>query len=366
MKHTTHTMTEEQKLQILATYNDLIALIFFLNSMALRKQIKRLYHKLSGIDEMTIDFYIADLIQKGFLINLKVNGSSRTAMLYLSKWPRAQFEGKKSGDISSLCFSETKLKLQIFKVDYILDFVIPDLEKRGLPVTLDYINGYLIWQGNNLFLPSSQVNNAVFYQIFEDCCIQTGYSLTDYFYRDKEIAIYEKEAFLVSKSGQETDIGICTAKVQRDTEAASYHSDIEKNKQLYNLNNFAGQGFYFTGFDEQNPNTMNILLFDFNNNIQTKKIWQNLGFILMMMQRYTNNNDIVIHADIIVWDDLRKNHLQEEELKRAYDFYRQEWVDENKAYNILKNIGILPSNWENLTTCYIVDNLYERYNITYF
>ena len=366
MKHTTHTMTEEQKLQILATYNDLIALIFFLNSMALRKQIKRLYHKLSGIDEMTIDFYIADLIQKGFLINLKVNGSSRTAMLYLSKWPRAQFEGKKSGDISSLCFSETKLKLQIFKVDYILDFVIPDLEKRGLPVTLDYINGYLIWQGNNLFLPSSQVNNAVFYQIFEDCCIQTGYSLTDYFYRDKEIAIYEKEAFLVSKSGQETDIGICTAKVQRDTEADSYHSDIEKNKQLYNLNNFAGQGFYFTGFDEQNPNTMNILLFDFNNNIQTKKIWQNLGFILMMMQRYTNNNDIAIHADIIVWDDLRKTHLQKEELKRAYDFYRQEWVNENKAHNILKNIGILPSNWENITTSYIVDNLYERYNITYF
>lgn len=86
----------------------------------------------------------------------------------------------------------------------------------------------------------------------------------------------------------------------------------------------------------------------------------------MMMQRYTNNNDVSIHTDIVVWDDLRKKHLQEEELKKAYDFYRQEWVDENKAYSILKNIGILPSNWDNITTSYIVDNLYERYNITYF
>ena len=94
----------------------------------LRKQIKRLYHLIYGVDEITIDFMIADLIRNGFLINRKITHSTRASMLYLSKWPRAQYiEGKSSGDIPSLCFSQAKLTSQIFKIDYILDVLIPKM-----------------------------------------------------------------------------------------------------------------------------------------------------------------------------------------------------------------------------------------------
>lgn len=362
--HTTHALTEEQKQKILNQYEALITLIYFIGSMGLRKQIKRLYHLLYGTDEITIDFMIADLIRNGFLINRKITHSTRASMLYLSKWPRAQYiEGKSSGDIPSLCFSQAKLMSHIFKVDYILDVIIPKMKSEGLPITLEYVSGFLIWQGSNLLIPCSQVNNINFYEAIESCFLNFGYSLTPYFFRDKEIASHEKDTFLASKSKDYIVLEDNDAKIQRDIEADSYTSDIERNKQLYNLNNFAGHGFIFNGINPENPNELFISFHDFSNNLQTKKLWQQLGYILLMFQRYTNNIDIQLNVSVYVWDEDRKTHLKNEQNKPAYDFYRQEWVEENKAHHILQGIGILPSNWDNIHTNYITNPIYEKYNI---
>ena len=82
-----------------------------------------------------------------------------------------------------------------------------------------------------------------------------------------------------------------------------------------------------------------------------------------MFQRYTNNIDIQLNVSVYVWDEDRKTHLKNEQNKPAYDFYRQEWVEENKAHHILQGIGILPSNWDNIHTNYITNPIYEKYNI---
>lgn len=363
--HTTHQMSEEQKQALLQKYEPLITLIYFLNCMGLRKQIKRLYHLLYKVDEITIDFMIADLIQNGFLINRKITNSTRCSMLYLSKWPRAQFEdGKGSGDISSLCFSQAKLMSHIFKVDYIIDVIIPTMKKSNLPITLEYIAGYLDWLGCNLLIPASQVSNIDFYESYEKTFKNNGYSLSNDFYRDIECAAYEKSSFIASKSKDAIVLEGCDTKLQRDAIADSYSSDIERNKQFYNLNNFASHGFVMSGINELDTNEVSISYFDYGNNLQTKKLWQQLGYILLMFQRYTSNLDIRLKVNIYVWDEDRKKHLENEEHKQAYDFYRQEWVEENKAHHTLKSIGILPSNWDNITTEYIIDSIYEKYNIT--
>ncbi len=364
MKHTTHKLSQEQKKELFYKYQDLIGLIYILDCMALRKQLKQLYHIISGIDEITIDFYIADLIQHGFLINHKVTGPSRTTMLYLSKYPRSLFTGKSSGDVPALCFSKQKLMSQIFKIDFVIDVIIPFMKANEWPLSIEYINGTISWFGTNLFLSPSQSNNAIFYERFKDCCTNHGYTLSNYFDRDYQIAQFEQGQFILEKSGTPAQ-EVLQLKKERQVEADSYRSEIEKNKYLYNLNNLSGHNLYFMGFNATDNNIMNIAVFDHMNTLQVKKLWEQLGYTLLMMKRYTNNQNLRLQVNIYTWDEERVTHLQNEEKKQAYDFYRQEWVTENKTQQILKNIGILPSNWDDIQTTYISNNIYEMYNLSY-
>jgi len=364
MKQTTHALSEAQKKEIFNRHNKLISMIYHINCMGLRKQIKKLYHILTGTDETDIDFMIAELIQKGFLINHKIS-STRTTMLYLTKWPRSQFEAdKESRNVQALTFSMNKILKHIFTVDYMIEKVIPDMKNQDFEISIQNIRLYFEWIGTNLLLSCSQYDNALFYNRFLLACNSVERILSYDFYRDREIADYEKEFFRATHSKTGPALPPCRAKIQRDTEKDSYTSEIERQKNYFSLNNLAGQGFLFEGFYRKNPDIINLAYFDFNNSLQTKKLYQRLGYMLLMFNRYLNSNDIRLHVTVWVWDEERKNHLQEDSLKQAYDFYRQEMATENKADNILKNIGILPCYWENIKVNYRTNNLYEKYNIS--
>ncbi len=82
-----------------------------------------------------------------------------------------------------------------------------------------------------------------------------------------------------------------------------------------------------------------------------------------MFQRYTNNCNLHLSATVYTWDEDRAQRLAEEENKKAFDFYRQEWVEENKRHKIMKDIGILPSNWNSITVKYKSIDLFQRYGI---
>lgn len=82
-----------------------------------------------------------------------------------------------------------------------------------------------------------------------------------------------------------------------------------------------------------------------------------------MFQRYLNNRDIELITTVYTWDKDRVEHLQKEECKQAYDFYRQEWVDENKKYKIMKDIGLLRQHWENIHVTYKSEDIYQKYNV---
>lgn len=91
MKHTTHELSTEKKEELFNTHKDLITMIHTFGDMLLRKQIKRLYHLLTGFPETTAEFAIAELINSGFLLQKQICKDSRTQMLYLSKYPRSKF-----------------------------------------------------------------------------------------------------------------------------------------------------------------------------------------------------------------------------------------------------------------------------------
>lgn len=362
MKHTTHDLSEAQKQKIFYKYYDLIHLIYCLNSMILRKQLIQIYHVMYNVDKKKIEFMIAELISKNFLLQKKIESSSKTKMLYLSKWPRSQFnQNKDCKDMEILTFSKNKMLRHIFTLDFILQTIMPILKTYNSVVTTEQLMEYMDTIGTNLLLKSSPNDNPEFYKKFETNCSFFNINLSDEFYRDYKISLYDKQYFKISHSKEKQMPKPCEEKNTRLADMAKCKTDIERNKQFYSLNNFSGNNFVYTGYD-QNINTFYIAFFDHMNSIQTKKLWTNICFIYCMFQRYMDIN-FKLHTDLFVWDSDRKVQLQKDFEKQAYDFYNQEWSGETKVNKIMQDIGILPSHRENFTMDIKVNSIYENYNI---
>lgn len=307
MRHTTQKLTPEQKESLFHQHKDLIYMIFCCNGYMLRQQVRKLFRLLSGRNEKDIEFDIAELICTGFLLQKTINKDTRTQMLYLSKYPKSQFLNVDSRDVAAVNWSEPKIFTQLFRIDYIIEKLIPDMKKQDL-----------------------------------------------------EIAQYDREMFEAIQLKKGCKPAPCMTKVRRDTEMDSLNSDIEKSKQFYSLKNFASHGFYI---ESVKHNIISICYFDNMNSIYTKKLYQQLSYILLMFQRYLNNYNLHLCADVYTWDEERAEQLRNEENKRAFVFYRQEWVKENKKHKIMKDLGILPSNWNSITVNYVSEGLYSKYNV---
>lgn len=362
MKHTTHKLTNEQKEALFNKHKDLISLVHTLGDMALRKQLKVLYCMLNpDVDITNVEFFIAELVTNGFLLQLRIQNPSRTQMLYLSKYPRSHYYNKETtGDVPALNFTNAKVYNQIFKVEYIIQHLIPDMKQRNLLISEDNLLSYLYWSSSNLLLSGNQYNTFDFYERFKDVCAKQGIALDYDFKRDYEIAAYEKNAYICNQLKQDLPLQKCKAKIQRDTERNSYTSEIEKGKYFYNLNNFHKQGFVI---EDVTPDTIKVAFFDTNNNINVKKLYQNLSFIYLMFNRYCKFKDLFLEATVYVWDKEKASHLKKEEDIEAYDFYNQEMSGYSKKFNAMKNVGLLLQHWENINTTYISLDIYDKYNL---
>ena len=195
MRHTTHKLTPEQKESLFIKYKDLIYMIFCCNGYMLRKQIRKLFHILSDRSEKDIEFDIAELILTGFLLQKTINKDTRTQMLYLSKYPKSQFLNVTSRDVPAINWSEQKIFEQIFRVDYLIEKVIPDMRKQDFDISMDNIITYLNWSGSNLLLSNNQVDMVDFYNNLWNVLAENDHNLTDDFFRDLTIATEEKQAF---------------------------------------------------------------------------------------------------------------------------------------------------------------------------
>lgn len=143
MRHTTHKLTPEQKESLFHQHKDLIYMIFCCNGYMLRQQVRKLFHLLSCRNEKDIEFDIAELICTGFLLQKTINKDTRTQMLYLSKYPKSQFLNVDSRDVAAVNWSEPKIFEQLFKINYIIEKIIPDMKKQDLEISMDNIILYL-------------------------------------------------------------------------------------------------------------------------------------------------------------------------------------------------------------------------------
>ncbi len=364
MKHTTHDLREDEKQKIFYKFFEIVQLIYCLNSMILRKQLIQIYHMMFNVDKKKVEFMIAELIQKGFILQKKIEGSTKTMCLYLSKWPRSQFNAhKETKDMEVLTFSKNKILKHVFTINFLIQTVIPILKTGNSVVTTETLMDYLDSIGTNLLLKNSQCDNPKFYKNFETNCSLCSIKLSDEFYRDYEISRYDRQRFQMSHRKEKLMPEPCEAKDTRLADMAKCKTDIERNKQFYSLNNFSGNNFIYAGYDP-NENKFYTAYFDHMNSIQTKKLWTNICFIYCMLQRYTGIMDFNLHIDLFVWDSDRKAQLEKDFESQAYDFYKQEWCGETKVHKVMQDIGILPSHRKNFSFDIKINSVFENYNIS--
>lgn len=281
-------------------------------------------------------------------------------MLYLSKYPKSQFLNVDSRDVAAVNWSEPKIFAQIFRIDYIIEKLIPDMKKQDLEISMDNIILYLNYNASNLLLSNNQTDMVTFYNNLWTAFAENDFQPTDDFFRDLEIAQYDREMFEAIQLKKGCEPAPCMAKIRRDTEMDSLNSDIEKSKLYYSLKNLASHGFYI---EHIKHNFISICLFDSNDSIYTKKLYQQASYILLMFQRYLNNYNLHLFVTVYTWDNEGAAKLRDYENTRAYDFYRQEWVEENRKHKVMKDTGILPSNWDSITVNYIGEEIYSKYNV---
>lgn len=333
--------------------------------MALRKQIIQIYHLLYGTDSKKVEFMISELIKRGFILQHKIS-NSKTMMLYLSKWPRSQFNlHKETKNMEVLTFSKNKMYKHIFVLDYIIQTVIPLMQKSGYSMSADGLNDFIINNTPNLLLSCSQYQNPIFYKRFKDNCEYFNIDLDEEFNRDYKIARYDKQYFKFTHSKNAEPLAPCKEKQELITDMDKCKTEIQKNRLYFSLNNFSAQHFILTGMYHGDMNYFSIAYFDFMNTLQTQKFWRNLGYIYNMLKRYTNLKDIKLSVDLWVYDNDRKGHLENDFYnQKAYDFYKQEYsTEKNKAFKILKDVGTLDSDLDNLKVNFTINDIYEKYNI---
>ena len=116
-------------------------------------------------------------------------------MLYLSKYPKSQFLNVNSRDVAAVNWSESKIFAQIFRIDYIIEKLIPDMKKQDLEISMDNIILYLNYNASNLLLSNNQADMVTFYNNLWTAFAENDFQPTDDFFRDLEIAQYDKEIF---------------------------------------------------------------------------------------------------------------------------------------------------------------------------
>lgn len=359
MKYTTHRLSEEQKISLFNKYFELIKLIYYCNNMITRNQLKRLYCLITNEQPTNVDIYIHELITTGFLLQKKISASSKTQMLYLSKWPRCQFSEKEhSGDIPAINFTTQKMIEHIFLIDYIIDRVIPYMRKRNCEITIDTIFERL-YQTSNLFLNGNQSDIYTFYQIVE-YLFNTYFNieLKEDFQRDKAIAKYEQEQFYNMLSGH-SPIPTPQIKIDRDNEKNMYATTLEQNKFFYSLSNMHKKRIYL---DRVTDSKIYLVIFDTTTSLSSRKIIEQLSFITLMIHRYTGYA-FAIHATVYVWDKDKKIALEKEENNQMFDYRTQEFTEENKKHHIMQEIGLKRQYWDDITTDYVVNDISKKYSV---
>ena len=134
----------------------------------------------------------------------------------------------------------------------------------------------------------------------------------------------------------------------------------EARNYYYTLFNMTAAGFLFIG--KPHGEHITIGSFDKCNNMYLKKIYENIIFIFLMLERYLGFYP-QITLQVYISDYDRLISLRTSELEQGFDYNRQEKTGCTKRNSFFKNLNIPQQYWDYIQVDYIYYPLREKYNL---
>lgn len=371
------TKSRESKVKCFERNVPCLNILFYIGKgFMLRRQLITLLRLLYKINEHKANDMISDLLCYGLLIKKQAT-DTKTCVYVMTKFPLSIYHNCSSRDSCSIKLNNRKIWSNIYRCEFIIRKVVPDMERLDLLISLDNLFSYLYTYNISIFSCENQASvydlyaqlNAIF-PIKDKDDIENGRPKESYFYNDMwkcKAELFNHHTYFLnydySKSSKEVwdDMQICLKKKKQiEDEKEMFQSPKYQKMNYYNLFNMVSNGFFFMGL----PDTgyIEVGIFDKCNNMYLKKIYENIICIFYMLERYLGYYPHV-KLNVYLSDDENLSSLKAKEYERGFDYNTQEPSGLNKRNTFFKNYGVPKQYWEYIEVNYIYYPLREKYNL---
>ncbi len=335
----------------------------------LRKQLITLVRVFYSLNEHKTNEMLTDLLAHGLIIKKQAT-NTRTCIYILTKFPLAMYCECSTRDSCSVKLNNRKIWNNIYRTEFIIRQVVPFMEQLNIELTLENILNFLSDYSISIFTTENQMSVYQLYGnlyehfpikdkdlILSDVPKESDF-LNDYYKVTADL--YNHQVNFLGYKTDDDFSSYLSIKDKLENEKTLTNSQKEIKKYYYTLFNMTAAGFFFIG--KPNGEHITIGTFDKCNNMYLKKIYQNIIFIFLMLERYLGFYPRIT-LQVYMSDYDRLISLRCNESEQGFDYNKQEKTGCTKRDSFFKNLNIPQQYWDYIQVDYVYYPLREKYNL---
>ena len=335
----------------------------------LRKQMIVLVKIFYNLNQHRTNEMITDLLAHGLVIKKQAT-NTKTCIYVLTKFPLAMYFECSTRDSCSVKLNNRKIWNNIYRTEFIIRQVVTFMEQLNIELTLENMLNFLTDYCISIFTTENQMS---VYQLYgnlydkfpikdKDLILSNMPKESDFLndYYKITADLYNHQVNFLGYKTDDDFSSYLSIKDKLEREKTLTASTQETKKYYYSLFNMVAAGFFFIG----NPvdGHINIGTFEKCNNMYLKKIYENIIFTFLMLERYLGFYTRIT-LQVYMSDYDRLISLRCNETEQGFDYNRQEKTGCTKRDSFFKNLNVPQQYWDYIQVDYIYYPLREKYNL---
>ncbi len=335
----------------------------------LRKQMIVLVKIFYNLNQHRTNEMITDLLAHGLVIKKQAT-NTKTCIYVLTKFPLAMYFECSTRDSCSVKLNNRKIWNNIYRTEFIIRQVVTFMEQLNIELTLENMLNFLTDYCISIFTTENQMS---VYQLYgnlydkfpikdKDLILSNMPKESDFLndYYKITADLYNHQVNFLGYKTDDDFSSYLSIKDKLEREKTLTASTQETKKYYYSLFNMVAAGFFFIG----NPVDGHITIgtFDKCNNMYLKKIYENIIFTFLMLERYLGFYPRIT-LQVYMSDYDRLISLRCNETEQGFDYNKQEKTGCTKRDSFFKNLNVPQQYWDYIQVDYIYYPLREKYNL---
>lgn len=335
----------------------------------LRKQLIALVRAFYNVNEHKTNEMISDLLAHGLVIKKQAT-NTRTCIYIMTKFPLAMYYECSTRDSCSVKLNNRKIWNNIYRSEFIIRQVVPLMEQVNIELSLENMLNFLSDYCISIFTTENQMSVYQLYSnlyehfpIKDKDLLNSGMPkesdfLNDYYKITADL--YNHQVNFLGYTTNDNFSSYLDIKDRLEKEKTLTASPKEAKKYYYSLFNMTAAGFFFIGTPVDGHITIGT--FDKCNNMYLKKIYENIIFIFLMLERYLGFYP-KITLQVYLCDYDRLISLRCNESEQGFDYNKQEKTGCTKRDSFFRNLNVPCQYWDYIQVDYVYYPLKEKYNL---